>query len=384
MKKIILTFTLTFCFGFSSVNGALATQIVNSSPIIVQPYDLRATTRQDAAINQTMINYSSDVIERNYKILTELKDEMVALNEKFDQGGKIRMLTQRMGEMDQRIAQLNDAIRWLKLVLAAAKNKAEYYQLTSQQDQLSVQQAQKEAQQIKDDFAQLGLRLSRKQAEADLLKSELENQITALKTAVQSGQKSQAQSDALKQQLADQQNTVDILRQELNNKNAQLAQMTLMISEYQKKLESKNNAYNEQWGQLLSSKNYQARMEGQIADLNTRLQQKEAQVVKIKKDMYDLQESAGVKDRDLQAKDLSLSTELALARQQLKGMPGSVKEQLQSAYAIEGKPDEKTQDDRLREKLKQALDEIDAQGRMINVLAQKLQECAQKADLTRQ
>ena len=100
-------------------------------------------------------------------------------------------------------------------------------------------------------------------------------------------------------------------------------------------------------------------MEGQITDLNTRLQQKEGQIVRIRKDMYDLQESIRNNDRDAQAKDLNLSmtqqkmteekikedqvrmnalqatnsrqaldiknlkTELALALQQLRGMPSS-------------------------------------------------------------
>ena len=63
------------------------------------------------------------------------------------------------------------------------------------------------------------------------------------------------------------------------------------MGDYQKKLESRDNAYNEQLGQMLSSKNYQSQMEKQIADLNDRLQEKEAEVVRIKKDFYDLQES---------------------------------------------------------------------------------------------
>ncbi len=538
---------LILCFGLSSVNAALAAQIVDVPPIIVQPYDLReinqqmlgqdrvnrdqelairgliddnqkltdmAMARQQDAtlekINQTMINYrdallsrdrariaansqrvskyhdlitltenvddmkgvgqtlqlKSNVIEEKYKILTELKDEMTALNEKLKgeslhknfekinqlQEEKIQLLTQRLGEMDQRIARYdeivvqkdrqiarlkdslamaqseaatkNEAIRWLNLVLAAVKNKAEYYQLTSQLDMLSMRQVQRKVQGIKDDFARVGLQLSRKQQQADLLK------------------------------------------QELDSKIAQSAQMTLMMSDYQKKLESKDNAYNEQWGQILSSKNYQARMEKQIADLNARLQEKEAQVVKIKKDMYDLQEWASAKDRNLQAKDLSLSmiqqkmmdekNNLALARQQIKDMPNSdeidflrtglkkataqlkqkdemlsqikanadkyakefkkqsqefqsLKGQLQNAYeeikhknedlkykdmeivrlkerSAKSNPHENnnalSKGDRLREKLKQALDKIDEQGRMINVLVQKLQEAGQSVNLT--
>jgi len=34
-----------------------------------------------------------------------------------------------------------------------------------------------------------------------------------------------------------------------------------MIEEYQKKLESKNNAYNQQFGKILTSKSYQTMLE---------------------------------------------------------------------------------------------------------------------------
>ena len=487
MKKIILTFILILCFGLSSVNAALAAQIVDSSPIIVQPYDLRDISQQmleqdrinrdkvlAMEINQTMIKYSrvskyhdlitltedvdgmkgvgqtlqlkSDGIEDQYKILTELKDEMMALNEKL--------------KMYQRIAQLQESVRWLKQVLAAAKYKAEYYQLTfvslkNQADLLKSELEHKITQENNQ-----GQQEARIQQDLKVRLQDKENQITAMKTAIQSGQKTQAQADTLRQQLADQQNNAALLKQELESKTTESDKATLMMEDYQKKLESRDNANNEQLGQILSSRNDQARMEAQIADLNARLQEKEAQVVKIKKDMYDLQELTRGKDRDLQAKDLSLSTELALARQRLSGMPSSdeidylrtglkvatvqlkqkdamlgpikasadeyekefkeqalqfqnLKEQLQNAYvdinhknedlkykdmaiirlkerfSIQGKPNENNaqalpKGDRLREKLKQALDKIDEQGRLINALARKLQECGQSVDLTRQ
>lgn len=514
---------LILCFGTSGVNAALAAQIVDSSPIIVQPYDedyhevSRQMLEQDR-INRARITAESlgvskyhDLIAltedadtmtvhqdleskggwlaERYQMLTKLKDEMTALNNRLEGKGykemvrqqqdKIHKLAQRLTETDQRIAQSNESLRWLKQVLAAAKNKAEYYQLTSQLGQITMQQIQRE---VRDAKAQL---------------QDKENQITAMKTQIQSAQKAQAQADTLRQQLVDQQNKVDLLKQELESKITQSNKMTLLMEDYQKKLESKDNTTNEQLRQLLFFKNYQARMEAQIADLNARLQEKEAQIIKIKKDMYDLQELARVKDRDLQAQDLNLSmiqqktidekineyqgkinglqatndkktqetrslrAELALIREQIKGMPSSdeidflktglsraaaqlkqknamlasikanadqyekelqaqskefqsIKEQLQNVYeeinrknedlkykgmtiirlkerlAIQGRPAQLDQlnalpkGDRLREKLKQALDKIDEQGRKINTLVQKLQECAQRADLTRQ
>jgi len=275
-----------------------------------QYHDLIALTEDVDAMKGVgrTVQLKSDVIEGKYKILTELKDEMAALNRKLteearhknfekinqQQEDKIQLLTQRLGEMDQRVARLKDnlsrvqsedtakdqTIHWLKQVVAVAKNKAEYYQLTSQQDRLAMEQLQKEARQV---MGRLGAQLSQKQQQVDLLKLKLEdksieadnqaqqeaqarrdlearlqdkeNQITAMKTAIQSGQGTQAPADTLKRQLADQQNKVDLLKEELDSKNSQSDQMTLMMSDYQKKLESKDNAYNQELRQVLLAKN---------------------------------------------------------------------------------------------------------------------------------
>ena len=716
---------LVFCFGLSNVNTALATEVVNSSPIIVQPYDLRdisdqmlaqdrvnrdqelairgliddnqkltdtALARQQDAtlekINQTLIKYrdylitrdklritangeriskyhdlikltedvdnsrdgrvmqlKSDVIEEKYKILTELKDEMIALNEKLksgvavqentvrentvpenmvhenivktspEQNDKIQMLTQRLAEMDQRIAHFDEilaekdreiaqlkskvkqqdvdlktkdeSIRWLNQVLAAAKSKAEYYQLTSQENKSSHQQVdllkselenkivegrsddrlklarhlinlQQQAISLLEEKYRLRLahntladqhivelenkikvllanrqtqdadsrgrmedlknELSQTQQQVGTLKAALtskieeeknqnvlaeeiqdlkvqlqdkENQINNLKATIQSGQATEAQTEDMKQQLADQQNKMDLLKQELDNKTAQSEQMTAMMSGYQKKLESKDDAYNQELKQVMSAKNDQSLQEEQMDRLNARLQEKEAQIVKIKKDLYDLQELNRNKERDIQSKDLSqsmvqqktsdaqaqeikgLRTELALARQELKGMPStdeidfmktgfknatlqlkqkdamlaqikanaeeyqrefkaqslefkSLKEQLQSANDEINRRNEDlkykqleltrfkeitavkegdlldqvraltrklkghggiimpAKNDTVGQKLKQALDKIDEQGRIINVLVKKLQDAGQTVNLTQQ
>ena len=186
-----------------------------------------------------------------------------------------------------------------------------------------------------------------------------ENQMMVMKATIVSDQDTQAQLDTLKQQMAEQQNKAGLLKQELDRKIAESNKMSLMMEDYQKKLESKDNAYNEELRLVLSTKDDQALMQSQIAGLNVKLQEKEAQVVKIKKDMYDLQELTNARDKDTQAHDLSLSmmqqkmvdekineyqekvnglqasnaqqvqevanlkAELAMARQQLEGMPSS-------------------------------------------------------------
>jgi hypothetical protein len=367
-----------------------------------------------------------------------------------DEQAEVMALRNKMRQQGLDLKAKDDAIRWLNQVVVVAKKKAEYYRLTSQQDHLTMEKVQEEVQQT---VVRLGAQLSQKQQQVDLLKSELENkiteannqaqqeaqaqqdlkaklqdkenQITSMKTAIQSVRETQGQSDALRQQqLADQQ-----------NKNVQSDQITLMMSDYQKKLESKDNAYNQELRQALLAKNDQAQMEKQIVYLNAQLQEKEAQVVKIKKEMYDLQELMSTKDKDLQAKDLSLSIELALARQKLNGIPDSddinflrtglkaaaaqLKQKDEMLSQIKANADEyekefkgqarefqslkdqllnaqmeiirlkdrsqlisPSKNDPLREKLKQALDKIDQQGRAINVLVQKLQDAGKSVDLT--
>jgi chromosome segregation ATPase len=497
---------LLVCFGLSSSNVALADQIVNVPPIIVQPEDLQEISQQMLAqdrinrdqelairgliddnqkltdtalarqqdstlekINQTMKNYrdallsrdkariaanaeivspryrdlvyltenvddmkgigqtleqKSNVIEEKYKILTDLKDELTALNEKLkgeavnenfsktppQQGDKIQVLTWRLGEMDQKIAHFDqilaakdqqisqlknslakaesdivskeDKIRWLNQVLAVAKNKAEYYKLTSQQKQktiylhnapsrpddrvrlakqlISLQQQQlalleeknklwgaqnalydQHIQDLENKLKGLSANhqnwavdlkneLSQKEQQVELLKSELENNITedrdkdnqiaSLRTKIRSGQVGGVSTDTLKQQLAEQQNKEDLLKQELENKISESNKMTLMMSDYQKKLEAKDNAYNDQLGQ--------------IADLNARLQIKEAQAVKIKKEINEdqsqelslsmvQQKAMDDKVKEYQDQIRSLKAELALEHQELEGMPSS-------------------------------------------------------------
>jgi hypothetical protein len=335
---------LVICFSSSAVNLVRATEVFQVSPIIVQP----------EKINQTMVHY------RDLIALTEDVEAMKGVGRVALPPIIVNAPDNQQVVSDEQAK--DDAIRWLNQVVVVAKKKAEYYRLTSQQDRLTMEQVQEEGQQT---VARLGVRLSQKQQQVDLLKSELEGQITAVKTAIQSEKETQAQSDALRQRLAGQQ-----------NKNVPSDQMALMASDDQK----------------------------QIAYLNAQLQEKEAQVVKIKKEMYDLQELMSAKDMGLQAKNLSLSVELALARQKLNGIPGSdeinfLRTGLKAAAAQLKQKDEMilrlkaqlknvdennnafSKDDRLREKLKQALDKIDEQGRMINRLVQKLQDAGQSVNL---
>ena len=174
--------------------------------------------------------------------------------------------------------------------------------------------------------SQVGLlkeQLSQKLNQVDLLKDELENKITAgkaqgelaqqvkdlksqlkdtedrvssLKSHILSGQDTKQEVDSLKQQLASQQDKIDQLKEQLDTKTSQADQMTLIVDEYQKRLESKDNAYNKQLGEILSLKN-----------LNARLREKEAEVIRIKKAMSDLQGTIRVKDEESQAKDLSIA-----------------------------------------------------------------------------
>ena len=490
MNKILGVNFLILCFSLSSANISLAYEIIEVSPVVVQPCDLgsmnvqmykmdrenqekamairalakenqrlgrsEAILKQNAdleKVSQSMVTsqYVSKydelinltvvvdnmkeaekamvqkrgVIEEKHKILSNLEGEMLTMNKRLtsqpfsvqvgapeieipykDQEGKIQMLTQRLGEMDNRIIHFNDviaqkdqeiaqlkdklakivnqdmskdetinkqsgqldllkselenkitevksrdsSIQWLNKVMAASKKEAQYYKLTSQQDDLTIRQFKKELGEVKDDFtkhskdydqfqdtitslksqvSQLDTQLSQKQSQVDLLKLELKNkindikdqevlteqiqdlkaqlqdkadQIASLKSKIKEGHESKQEGDNLKQQLASQQDKLDQLKQQLDIKTSQADQMSLMVDEYQRKLESRNSAFNDQEGQI---KKDHAQMEKQIDDLSARLQDKEDQILKIKKQMYDLKEST----RSSQTKDLNGSLE---------------------------------------------------------------------------
>lgn len=374
----------------------------------------------------------------------------------------------------EREAKLIDSIRWLNQVLAVTKSKAEYYQLTAQQEQMNVRQYQGEVQNIKDDFARrmqeysqfegafaslknqlqdkddqivkmrtdiqgilqaqankeifkhhiddrvqlarelIGLQeqeaslLNEKsdieaqyntiferhaieienkiksllvthqiqttivQNHIEELKSELaqkdeqiaavnkelenkiadeknqsvlvdqiqdlkaqiqdkDNQITSMKAEVQSGQDTQAQADTLRQQVRAEQDKENLLKQQLDSKTAESNRMTLVLQDYQKKLEFKDSAYNEQLSEVLSLKKYRAQVEKKIADLSLELQTKDLNLSMEQQKAADEKINEYQEKIDgLQATNVSqlevvknLKTELALAREQLVGMPSN-------------------------------------------------------------
>jgi chromosome segregation ATPase len=407
---------------------------------------------------------------------------------------QVDALKDRLHQQDQDLKAKIDSIRWLNEVLAATKNKAEYFKLTAQQEHMSMQQLQQDVRNIKDDFAQrfkdfdhyassisslkdqvalLGGQLAQKQQQVDLLKDELEkkiadlhdqkqaqekgeetykaqlgdkqeeivkmkkdidgihqgqanddrlklaqqlinlqekeaslideksrlalmqydifdrhfnafekkmrslladhqvqnmdqqarmeelkdklnlrqqeidtlkgqleakindqkdqeelnrqnhelkaqlvvkeDQIADMKKEIQQGQGTKEDRDALKRQLALQQDRADQLKQQLDNETAQSGKMTLMLEDYQKKLESGDNANSQELKQVLASRNDQAQMEKQIASLNAQLQQKDLTLSML-----------NLRMKNVNAQEITdLKTELALAREQLKGMPSS-------------------------------------------------------------
>jgi len=295
----------------------------------------------------------------------------------------IAQLENKLLALSQALKVKDDSIRWLNQVAAVTKKKSEYYQLTAQRYQMSLQQVQREVQEIKDDVSlhnndfshleknidflssqvnainiQLAKssgqtstiqtdnsvstqllkdQLAQKNEQLELLKTELEDKITEaqaqavlvaqMKTQLQEDQKVKLEADTLKQQLLSQQDKTEQLKAQLDNKSSQSDQMTAMADDYQKKLEAKDSVNNKQLEELMTFKNYQAMMEKQVTDLNARLQDKEAQVIKIKEELYDVQQSNAAKDKDSQVKDLSLSMmqeAVQRLKKQLEQAPGQL------------------------------------------------------------
>ncbi|MDE2027093.1 MAG: hypothetical protein KGK03_03805 [Candidatus Omnitrophica bacterium] len=134
-----------------------------------------------------------------------------------------------------------------------------------------------------------------------------EDEVAQLRSKVQQGDAFSMEADSLKQQLADAQDKADQLKQQLDAKTAEADKMTTLAGDYRQKLETANNAYNQELQRVMRLSNSKGYTQKEIDDLNLRLQQKEAEVIKIKKQMYDLQGALSAREMDIQAKDLSLS-----------------------------------------------------------------------------
>jgi len=304
--------------------------------------------------------YAATQVDSRVKLaqqLIDLQQQETALLEE-----KSRLTSDQNVVFDGHVTDLQDKIKQL-----LANHQIQITNLNSRMEELNGEliQRQQEVDRLK---TELENKISEEKDQNALtaqihdLKSELqekEGQIAEMNAKIQSGQETQLEANTLKQELVEQENKASLLKQELDMKNAQLDKMTAMMGEYQKKLESKNNAYNEELRQVLSVKDIQVQLGNQINYLNAQVQRKEAEVIKIKKDMYDLQESVGTKDKDAQSKDIilaivqqkaidekvkeygqtinnlqasnakqaqevvGLKAELAMARQALVGMPSS-------------------------------------------------------------
>jgi len=293
-----------------------------------------------------------------------------------DKEGQLNILQEQLttqnAQATQNTQNLSAQMAVLKNQLADKENQLDA--LKDQSDLQSKQQAESLRKQLADQQKAIDVlqeKLDAQNAQATENDQALSSQVQALKVQLtdkekqlndlkhQSERQSKEIERDLRKQMAGQQERIDALQQQLDAKNAQAKQSGDILSDYQKKLEAKNSAYNNQLGTILTFRNYQKQMIAQIETMSGRLQDREAQLVKIKKDMYDLQTSMNNKYTDIQTHDLNLSiiqqkaldqkieayknnittlqstnkdqadeikrlkADLALVRQQLKGMPSS-------------------------------------------------------------
>ena len=190
---------LVLCFGSFAVNLARAVEVFQVSPIIVQPYEIpelngqvlnrdRQNRDQEIAIQETEVQ---DLIEENNKLIQDTltlarrKSEgpkkihqiipagnmalpPIIVNASYnqrqaasDEQAEIMALRNKMHRQGLDLKAKDESIRWLNQVVAVTKNKAEYYQLTSRQDQLITEQAQEKARQEEDQIAEQVLKQMR-------------------------------------------------------------------------------------------------------------------------------------------------------------------------------------------------------------------------------
>ena len=314
---------LIISFSLSSVNVSLASDIIDVSPVVVQPYDLgpmnhvnkgnqeRLSTiegRDLGTLNQTdrenqekalaleglikeherqmakasgsnippsarldggqsivsTIDYTQDPILERYKVLTELEDEMQALNTKIStaesnedlqatshqQEGTIRELNKRLDEGEERINHDEDTL--------AQKDR----QITELKDSL--------AETLNETIVN-GKSAKVQKDQMDLLKSELENKITESKTSAS--------------ELKAKDETIRWLNQKLDvaKKQAQYYQLSsqqdnLATQQIQKEVQDLKSDFAQHFKDYDQFENTINSLKGQVSQLQEQLSQKQSQV----------------------------------------------------------------------------------------------------------
>ena len=323
---------------------------VQLSPIVVQPYgDVKPVGNslndqiqrqadelklKDEAIHWLKGQMSSQQLQMPMQQLREevrkVKDDFALRSKDFNQyESSIVSLKDRLGLAGQLIN-----LQQQEAALLVEKSRLALQQYTIFDGRLARFEKKFKAL-LANHTEELQNALGQKQQQVDSLKEQLEEKITNqknqaqleaqmqdLKTQLQDRQdqiaklKAQIQenvgTESLKGQLAAERDKVVLLKEELENKIVESHKVTQLVDDYQKKLEAKDNAYNEQLRQISETK----------------------------EDMDQLRKHAVNKDKMIQAKDLSLSMmqqmmdekikemkdlgeELALDRQRLQGMPNS-------------------------------------------------------------
>jgi chromosome segregation ATPase len=156
---------------------------------------------------------------------------------------------------------------------------------------------------------------------------------------------------------------IDFLRTGLKNATAQLKQKDEMLARTKANADEYQKEFKEQSQEFQSLKEQLQNAYDEIHRKNEDLKYKNMEVIRLK-------ERSTVREGDLRDQIRELTRKLEAGG---KGSQGET-----HANKVEDRSN-----DPVRVKLKQALDKIDEQGRMINVLAKKLQESGQSVDLTR-
>jgi len=376
---------------------------------------------QDRANKEIYLHNASMQLDDRVKLAKQLialqEEEAVLLNEKSDlEASGNAIFDQHVTDLENKIEQVlkdhQNQIAKLKSHSEELKN-----QLNVKEQEVGSLKIEIENK-ISEEKAQAVL-----QAQIQDLKSQVQgktDQIATMTAEIETGHQAQAQVEALKLQLADQKSKVESLKEDLENKIAQSDKMSMMIAEYQQKVETKNNDYNDQLRKVLKSRDVQSKLEAQVAGLNIQLLEKEAQIANIKKDMSDIQEWTSAKDRDVQTKDLTMSMvqekmtdeklkeyqqkidglransdkqvlevknlkmELAMVRQALEGAPGSdeldfLKTGLQDAREQLKKKDELIL--QIKANAEEYVKEFKKESQGFQSLTQQLQSVRQEIDL---
>lgn len=306
---------------------------VNPAPNTVSPSPVYSTkpqviVRRVPEVKTVYVNRSTTVDLSPYRNRIEAQDKMLVVKDqqlsqqqaqaqtqldslKSQTQGQLDSLKNQLQQQDQDLKSKEDMIHWLNQAVEMNKSKAQYFKLTAQQSNLSLQAIQDQIQRIKNDFVErfrnydqietsltslrqtvyrLDDQLQEKQQQVDLLKDELERKINEQRIMAQQEVRMQAE---LNGQIRDRDNQIAQMKGDMLALQQQQADQKSQNQKEQDLISQLNNSH-DQITQMKGDQKAQTQKEQGLA---SQLDESKQQVTQLKDQVKSIQQAQAGDDR---------------------------------------------------------------------------------------